>query len=78
MKGKWNLVLFAPLPMTWLQNKNPSLCVLSGWGPRWPEDEVLYKGTVTAWDSFRYCHSVKYDDGDIEVRSLLEDLEFRT
>ena len=35
---------------------------------RWSDDEVSYDGVVTLWDAFRWSHSVKYDDGEVEAR----------
>mmetsp|Transcript_8743 Transcript_8743/g.26158 ORF Transcript_8743/g.26158 Transcript_8743/m.26158 type:complete len:819 (+) Transcript_8743:109-2565(+) len=42
-------------------------CRISVW---WSEDEVSYDGEITVWDPFRWSHSVRYDDNEVEVISL--------
>ena len=29
---------------------------------------MFYDGVITAWDPFRWSHSVKYDDNEVEVQ----------
>lgn len=36
----------------------------------WPLDEDWYSGCVTAFDAVRQCHTVSYDDGDVEIIRL--------
>lgn len=38
----------------------------------WSGNEQYYDGKVGAWDSYRYCHSIEYDDGEFMPVSLWE------
>ncbi|WP_205008064.1 tudor domain-containing protein, partial [Escherichia coli] len=35
-----------------------------------PDDEMFYEGVVDCFDSTKKKHTVKYDDGDVEVLNL--------